>query len=147
MTETRALYIPGRDPKPDGHAVPVGRSSAAVLERKELRDALAALTPKSLWDSSARYAAILEERMRTLTQAERITMSIEGIERRRAGFQSDYDPLYYGSGPASGQRSFAEDYFRSSQGDDRPVLEDCMGPISPPQVMSPRRRSRGWYDQ
>jgi len=92
---TRALYQPGRDRLPDGNALPAGQGEADREQRELVHDQLVADTPKPLWTNEPEYDALIAERMRTLTLAERIDVELRIIERRKTMHEVDYDPLKY----------------------------------------------------
>jgi hypothetical protein len=114
----------------------VGRSSAAEAERKSIRDALAAQTPKSVWDSSAHHDAIVEERMRTMTIAERTVLEISLTKRRHGGGHTyDYDALSYSAATTYDPLPIGVD--DAGQDNWGRVMKPPSAPIAP--------RSRGWY--
>lgn len=92
---TRALYLPGRDVLPDGNAMPLGRGPAARAEYEEIRDEVAADTPRPLGMTEPQYDAMIAERLRTITMTERIMVEIALAERRSIVYGADYDPLRY----------------------------------------------------
>jgi hypothetical protein len=95
---------PRRQPQPaDGNAAPRGSSAEAREQREEIRDELAARTPKPPWVSERRHDALLDEQVQNMTIARRIDAEIALTERRRENHPIvDYDPLSwslaYGSG-------------------------------------------------
>jgi hypothetical protein len=97
---TRALYLPGRTRPPDGNALPRGASGAAIEQRQAIEEALtdpasSASIVKPLYASEDNYAAIVRERMRTMTLAERIDIEIALTERRPRLHSYDYDAMRY----------------------------------------------------
>jgi len=98
----RALYRPGRSdaPLPAGNALPRGTSQAAQEAREAITDALTdpasgASMPRPLYATEDQYDALIAERMRTMTLAERIDIEIALTQRNARKHTYDYDPLRY----------------------------------------------------
>ncbi len=98
----RALWRPSRSaaPLPDGRALPQGMSPEARAQREDIAAALAdpecpAHVSKPLHATRDQYDALVAERMRTMTLAERIDIEIALTQRRRRVHAFDYDPLRY----------------------------------------------------
>ena len=97
---TRALYTPGRDRLPDGNALPTGYGEDDREQRQAVREQVTADTPPSLWwqkngQPTPEYDEFIDERLRTMTLAERIDVELRLIERQRTFHEFDYYPLRY----------------------------------------------------
>lgn len=91
----RALYRPGREPAPDGDGLPQGRGAAAK-EREEIIKFLGETIPsRSRFTTDEDHMARVEDEARAMTLSERVYLEIAMLERGRASYSSDYDPLRY----------------------------------------------------
>jgi hypothetical protein len=99
---THALYRPGRSevPLPDGGGLPRGASPAVREAREAVQEMLVdpasgASVMKPLYATEDEYDALVAERMRTMTLAERIDIEIALTQRFARTHTFDYDPLKY----------------------------------------------------
>ncbi len=96
MTGVRALYRPGREPAPDGNALPIGRGGDAAKEREEIIKALSeTIPPRSRFTTDEEHMTRVNEEARAMTPSERVFLEIEMMQRFRGSHSSDYDPLRY----------------------------------------------------
>src|SRR5882672_9479350 len=103
MSETRALYRPGRGPtssRSAGENLPRGHSPDSVAAREAIATAMTDPTfetrvARPLHATDDQYGELVEDRMRNMTLAERIEIEIELTKRFRTAHSYDYDPLKY----------------------------------------------------
>ena len=95
----RALYRPGRDRLPDGDGLPPRDFPPGQSAWQEAGDLLA--DPESgrlmrpLHADDQQYSDLVNERLRTMTLAERVDIEIELTQRFRRAHSFDYDPLKF----------------------------------------------------
>lgn len=132
MTDTtdHRPFIPGREPAPDGNAMPLGPSSEAEAQRLELRDQVRRTTMPPVGASHAQAEAAVDERLRTMTIVGRVFAEVGLAQRRRASHSFDYDSLAHGL-PA--------------HADPTAGGGDNWGDGSLPAPAPSRPRGRGWY--
>jgi hypothetical protein len=119
---------------PDGDALPSERTSETVQQVRELRDELTTVIGRRLGQTDDEYQDMIDERMRTMTRAERTVHELEMTQRRQPLHSIDYDPLPYNY---SGYDPLPVDV--------GPLGEDGWGRALP-RLAARAARNRGWYD-
>jgi hypothetical protein len=133
--------VPCRQPQPTGNAT--GTTAEAREQREELREEVAAQTPKPLHATEAEHDALIDERMRAMTPADRVFREAELTERRwRSNHTYDYDPLSWSAAYGSAYDPLPVDV--------GPMGWDNWGPDLPrekPQAAARVVGKPSWYDR
>lgn len=95
----RALYRPGRERLPDGDGLPPQGSAARQAVSQEIGDHIADPENARMWRplhaKDDQYSDLVNDRLRTMTLAERIDIEIELTQRFRRAHSFEYDPLKF----------------------------------------------------